>query len=224
MKNFLVVFLALSTLLFISFNILFRANLRIRNSFGLTLSGCSCTNYSGLIESEETIAFYERISIPYLAFQDPKTDVLSVASEERWIEVDLSEQKLIAWEGDKPFLESLVSTGLPWWPTPTGEFHIWVKLRATRMQGGSGRYYYNLPNVPYVMYFQNKEIPRWRGYGLHGAYWHNDFGTRRSHGCVNLPVNVAKQLYFWTSPVVPEDKSVVYADDEALGTRIVIHE
>ena len=135
-----------------------------------------------------------------------------------------SEQKLKAWEGDRLFLETPVSTGLSWWPTPTGEFRIWIKLRATKMEGGSGKYYYYLPNVPYVMFFENDEIPGWRGYGLHGTYWHDDFGTQRSHGCVNLPTNIAKELYHWTTPILPGGRSVVRSSSGNLGTRVVIHE
>ena len=92
------------------------------------------------------------------------------------------------------------------------------------MEGGEGKYYYNLPNVPYVMYFEGSGIPRYRGYGLHGTYWHNSFGTPRSHGCVNLPTPVAQRLYSWTTPVIPDGKGVVFADENNKGTRIVIHD
>jgi lipoprotein-anchoring transpeptidase ErfK/SrfK len=109
-------------------------------------------------------------------------------------------------------------------PTPQGEFRIWIKLRATRMTGGSGKYAYDLPNLPYTMFFENENVPSWRGYGLHGAYWHNQFGTPRSHGCVNLPVESAKQLYYWVSPELPDGKSSVKATEENQGTRVVIHE
>jgi lipoprotein-anchoring transpeptidase ErfK/SrfK len=148
---------------------------------------------------------------------------LGITNEERWIEVDLSEQKLRAWEGNSLFLESPVSTGLPWWPTPEGEFRIWAKVRATRMEGGEGKYYYNLPNVPYVMFFENNSVPGWRGFSLHGTYWHNDFGRQHSHGCVNLPTPIAEKLYYWTSPVQPQGKSSIYSSTENSGTRIVIH-
>ena len=150
--------------------------------------------------------------------------VLGITSSDKWIEVDLSDQNLKAWEGGSIFLESAISSGLPWWPTPKGEFNIWIKLRATKMEGGSGKYYYNLPNVPYVMYFQNETVPGKKGYGLHGAYWHNDFGTPRSHGCVNLPTNVAEKLYYWTDPQLTDGKNVVKATDEIKGTKVVIHD
>lgn len=166
----------------------------------------------------------QEIEIPKLAFNKIENAVLGVANEERWVEVDLSEQKVRAWEGSNLYLESLVSTGLPWWPTPQGEFRIWTKVRATKMEGGTGKYYYYLPNVPYVMFFENDKVPGWRGFSLHGTYWHNDFGRVHSHGCVNLPTPIAEKLYYWVSPVLPEGKSSVMASAANLGTRIVIHE
>jgi len=167
----------------------------------------------------------EIVSVPALSMEIPKNPpVLGVSAGERWIEVDLSEQKIRAWEGNALFLESLVSTGMPWWPTPQGEFRVWTKVRATKMEGGSGKYYYNLPNVPYVMFFENDKVPGWRGYGLHGTYWHSDFGRVHSHGCVNLPTTVAEKLYYWSAPNLPSGKSSVMADAGNIGTRIVIHE
>lgn len=189
---------------------------------------CITDNFSGVFNYNDMTATFEgnQISVPALAFENEKelTNVLGVANEERWIEVDLSEQRLTAWEGDRIFLETSVSSGLPHTPTPVGEFRIWIKLRATKMEGGQGRYYYYLPNVPYVMYFYNEKVPAWRGYGLHGTYWHNDFGNPRSHGCVNLPTPIAEQLYYWTSPVLPDGKSVVRSSADNLGTRIIIHQ
>lgn len=193
------------------------------------LSSCGDPNLSGEFLPGEKIAFFEgkKISVPQVRSGLAKKSGLSVlgaVSGERWIEVDLSEQKLTAWDGEKKFLETLVSSGLPWTPTPTGEFHIWTKFRYTKMEGGQGKYYYNLPNVPYVMFFENENVPGFRGYGLHGTYWHNDFGKPHSHGCVNLPTPIAEKLYEWTNPTVPEGKSAKRASDEDPGTRIVIHE
>ncbi len=151
--------------------------------------------------------------------------VLGVTStDERWIEVDLSEQKLRAWDGEELFLETLVSTGLPFAPTPTGEFRIWTKFKATKMSGGVGRNYYYLPNVPYVMFFENVNVPGFKGYGLHGTYWHNDFGRPKSHGCVNLPTPIAEKLYYWTNPVLSDDARSQRASADNPGTRIVIHD
>ncbi len=187
---------------------------------------CLPADYSGNLipEAKEGIFEGSVFSVPDIVFAPDIMPVLGSSSEERWIEVDLSDQKLYAWQGSTLFLETLVSSGLPRTPTPTGEFRIWIKLRAARMVGGEGRYYYNLPNVPYIMYFANDKIPPSQGYGLHGAYWHNAFGTRRSHGCVNLPIPIAKELYYWTSPTMAEGKSSVRATADNPGTRIVIHE
>ena len=187
------------------------------------------TDYSGEIDRQALVGKYhgKEVVVPQemLAETWREQHVLGVANPtEKWVEVDLSEQKLWAWDGNALFLETLVSTGLPWWPTPTGEFRIWVKLRATKMEGGSGRYYYYLPNVPYVMFFESESVPRWRGFSLHGTYWHNDFGTVHSHGCVNLPTPMAEKLYYWVYPVLPEGKLSIFASEENLGTRIVIHD
>lgn len=191
-----------------------------------TVSACQVEDFSESFDPTAKLAIYDgqEVSVPETAFIEPKTPVLGTTEGERWIEIDLSEQKLRAWEGNNLFLETLVSTGLPWWPTPQGTFYIWIKLRSVRMEGGSGKYYYNLPNVPYTMFFQNDQVPSWRGFGLHGTYWHNDFGRVHSHGCVNLPTSAAEKLYYWTSPAIPEGKGVVKVDASTPGTRIVIHE
>jgi lipoprotein-anchoring transpeptidase ErfK/SrfK len=190
---------------------------------------CQSNDMTGLFDFSNQLATYDgaEVMVPLfvreIATAQPNT--LGVATTtERWIEVDLSGQKLRAWEGNSLYLETLISSGLPWTPTPPGEYHIWAKLRYARMEGGMGRYYYNLPNVPFVMYFENDSVPGWKGYGLHGTYWHHDFGRTRSHGCVNLPTTVAEKLFYWVTPIPPEGKSSVYASSDNPGTRIVIHE
>ncbi len=189
---------------------------------------CGNPDSTGEIQTDQKYAIFEgkKVSVPELADTLSQSKILgSTSGEEKWIEVDLSEQKLRAWEGNNLFLETLVSTGLPWFPTPTGEFRIWAKVRATKMEGGSGKYYYYLPNVPYVMFIESDKIPGFRGYSLHGTYWHNDFGKVHSHGCVNLPTSVAEKLYYWANPPLPEDKKSIYAiEDKTAGTRVTIHE
>jgi hypothetical protein len=112
--------------------------------------------------------------------------------------VDLSKQRLYAFEGDTLVFEFPVSTG-KWYATPTGEFKIWTWLRYTRMSGGNkaNGTYYNLPNVPYTMFFSNAAVPRYRGYAIHGAYWHNNFGQPMSHGCVNMRNDDVAKIYEW---------------------------
>ncbi|AFY32888.1 L,D-transpeptidase [Calothrix sp. PCC 7507] len=112
---------------------------------------------------------------------------LKQRSPERWIEIDLSEQQLSAWEGKKRVYVFRISTGKRRTPTPIGKFQINSKYRTNRMRGRD----YDIPDVPYAMYFYN-------GYAIHGAYWHNNFGTPVSHGCVNLRVKQARKLYNWT--------------------------
>lgn len=203
----------------------FLGNLDVKTPISSELS-CGPSDLSGEIDFTDTIAIFNgnQLNLPQIVFKEDETYVLGLTHEERWIEIDLSEQVLRAWEGNTLFLETPVSTGLPWWPTPTGEFRIWIKLRATKMAGGEGKYYYYLPNVPYVMYFENENIPGWRGFGLHGTYWHDDFGTPRSHGCVNLPTETAREIYYWVDPVLLSGKGSVRAGLNNLGTRIVIHE
>src|SRR5688572_692510 len=104
----------------------------------------------------------------------------------RWIDVNLSEQRVYAYEGDIVVNSFIVSTGTARTPTVTGKFKIWIKLKSTTMSGPG----YHLTNVPYTMYF-------YKGYGLHGTYWHNNFGTPMSHGCVNLTTADAGWLYNW---------------------------
>jgi lipoprotein-anchoring transpeptidase ErfK/SrfK len=106
--------------------------------------------------------------------------------EARWIDIDLSLQSLTAYEGDTPVRTTLVSTGLVNTPTPEGQFRIWVKFRYDDMEGPG----YYLADVPYVMYFH-------KGYGLHGVFWHGNFGHPMSHGCVNLPTPEAEWLFNW---------------------------
>jgi lipoprotein-anchoring transpeptidase ErfK/SrfK len=129
----------------------------------------------------------------------------------------LGRQKLIAHEGDQIFAETLISSGL-WNSTPTGEYRIWYKIRSTKMSGGSrltGSYYY-LPNVPYAMFFHGS-------YGIHGTYWHSNFGQRMSHGCVNSPTPIAEKLFYWVGPQLPAGKASVRATADNPGTRVVIH-
>lgn len=106
----------------------------------------------------------------------------------RWVDVDLSAQTLTAYEGEIPVRSTLVSTGLPNTPTPVGEYRIYIKLRYDDMSGPG----YYLRDVPYTMYF-------YRGYGIHGTYWHSNFGHPMSHGCINLPTSQAEWLFHWAS-------------------------
>lgn len=111
-----------------------------------------------------------------------------VGINQRWIDIDLSSQRAYAYIGDEMAKGFIVSTGTWQHPTVTGVFRIYVKYRAADMSGPG----YHLPDVPYVMYF-------YEDYGLHGTYWHHNFGTPMSHGCVNFATADAAWLYNFSS-------------------------
>jgi lipoprotein-anchoring transpeptidase ErfK/SrfK len=113
----------------------------------------------------------------------------------RWIEVNLSQQRLTAWENGRRVYSTRISSGKRATPTRRGVYTIQSKHRAKTMRGRG----YVAPNVPYTMFYSG-------GYAIHGAYWHNRFGTPVSHGCVNLPVGQARRLFSWAS----------------VGTRVVV--
>jgi lipoprotein-anchoring transpeptidase ErfK/SrfK len=124
----------------------------------------------------------------------------AAATGGKWIDVNLTTQKLVAYEGKKVIVSSLISSGVANHPTATGNFNIYVKLLKQRMVGGEGAEHYDLPDVPYVMYF-------YQDYGIHGTYWHHNFGHVMSHGCVNAPTPIAQTLYNWAP----------------LGTPVTVH-
>lgn len=188
----------------------------------------SCiSDLSGHYSDDNTGQFEgKKIAGPALADKPYKiavnNNVLGDTTEDsKRIYVDLSKQKLYAFENNTLIHEFTISSGKPWWPTPTGDFRIWIKLRYTRMQGGTGANYYNLPNVPYTMFFYNDKVPKSKGYGIHGAYWHNNFGNPMSHGCVNMREEDVAKLYNWANP--PSTKNVTYATKETPGTLITIY-
>jgi lipoprotein-anchoring transpeptidase ErfK/SrfK len=113
-------------------------------------------------------------------------------SDQRWIQINLANQRLIAWEGSKRVYAIVISSGKKSTPTRTGTFKIQSKHKSTRMRGRT----YDVPNVPYAMFYQGN-------YGIHGAYWHRKFGTPVSHGCINLAPNHAKWLFNWASLGTP---------------------
>jgi lipoprotein-anchoring transpeptidase ErfK/SrfK len=121
-----------------------------------------------------------------------KTVRALLASQERWILVDLKTQRLIALEGANPVYAIAISTGKASTPTRPGIFKIQTKVAKQRMRGAD----YNLPNVPYVMFYQGN-------YAIHGAYWNRQFGKPVSHGCVNVAVNHAGWLFDWASVGTP---------------------
>jgi hypothetical protein len=157
--------------------------------------------------SGEFVIVYEGAQVPELGWEELPGPTLDqpvfvpaptwAIQEERWIDVDLSEQRVTAYEGQTPVKSYLVSTGLPRTPTPEGQFRIWIKLRYDDMAGAD----YYLEDVPWVMYF-------YRGYGFHGVWWHGNWGHPMSHGCINQPNDMAEWLFSFAE----------------LGTLVNIHE
>jgi len=119
------------------------------------------------------------------------------------IVVSRGKQTLIAYDGEDIFMDIKISTGLELTPTPRGEFTVFKKMPSRYMQGplpGIASQYYDLPGVPWNLYFTEG------GAVIHGAYWHDSFGSAYSHGCVNLPPDEARKLYSWAT----------------LGTKVIV--
>jgi lipoprotein-anchoring transpeptidase ErfK/SrfK len=145
---------------------------------------------------------------------DVVPNVLGATTEEKHIVVDIKHQRVYAYEGDQLMFNFLVSTGY-WGETPTGHYRIWYKVRSQAMKGGDpskGDYYY-LPNVQWVQFF-NKAI------SFHSTYWHNNFGTPMSHGCVNMTTTDAQTLYYWASPVMPAGTRIFRSSQDNPGTVV----
>jgi hypothetical protein len=126
-------------------------------------------------------------------------------SGRKWIDVSIKRQLLVAYEGMRPVFATLVSTGRGELGDPEttlstirGRFMIHSKHVSGTMDGDEGSESFDLRDVPYIQYFHE-------GFALHGAYWHDEFGKPRSHGCVNLAPADAAWLFEWTDPVVPPD-------------------
>ncbi len=188
-----------------------------------SFAGCPADLSQTGVDPTQTVAMWNNLPIrPATTLAETlsvsQKQVLGSSTDEKWIEIDLSDQKLIAHQGNSIFLESLISSGL-WGKTPPGQYAIWYKTRATKMEGGnrSLNTYYYLPNVPYTMFFKGD-------FGIHGTYWHQNFGKPMSHGCVNAPTPVAEKLFYWTDPQVPEGQWATRATDANPGTRVVVHE
>jgi hypothetical protein len=148
-----------------------------------------------------------------------------LAPGEKWIDVNITTQTLVAFEGDKPVFATLVSSGRHDDKDPTkdhrtkvGTFRIREKHIAATMDADSSTDGpYSIQDVPWIMYFEGS-------YALHGAFWHLSFGHERSHGCVNLMPKDARTLFAWTGPKVPEGWHGVRATQANPGTRVVVHE
>lgn len=147
-----------------------------------------------------------------------------IAETERWIDIDLDQQVLVAYEGDAAVFATVISSGRRLWETPTGIYRITGKETKSRMQYAGradaapdderAKEAWNVADVPFSMRFR-------KNFALHGTYWHEGFGRARSHGCVNLSTSDAKRMYDWVSPSAPVGWTGVEATDD--GTPVRIH-
>ena len=187
---------------------------------GWELTGKNQGGENGLLETTT-----EGVWLPAtgLVIGELGTDRANYAERGRkWISVSIRKQLLVAYEGDKPVYGALVSTGRGGLADPTdttatvrGTFLIRAKHVSGTMDGNeSSDEAFDLRDVPYIQYFHE-------GYALHAAYWHNDFGKERSHGCVNLPPRDAAWLFDWTDPVVPPEWHGAVSPQG--GTLVYIH-
>jgi len=181
--------------------------------------------HSGLFEPNLSNGIWLGQSLPALAAELPEPkDSQTLAqnqvlgeNDDKWLEVDLTNQRVRAHDSGKVIYDFPISSG-KFAPTPTGEYAVWYKVKYTKMEGGvkgTGTYYY-LPNVPYVLFF-------YQGYGFHGTYWHNNFGVPMSHGCVNLSISSAEKLFYWAGPNLPSGKNAIRASDTNPGTKVIVH-
>lgn len=139
---------------------------------------------------------------------------------EKWVDVSIKNETLVAYEGDKPVFATLISAGKDGtkvkekFATVQGTFRVREKHVAATMDGDTAGELYSIDDVPYIQYFHSS-------YALHGAFWHGEFGRVRSHGCVNLSPADAKRVFMWTEPQLPTGWHAVWADDQHPGTRVI---
>lgn len=136
---------------------------------------------------------------------------------ERWIDVDVDDQILVAYEGDLAVYATMVTSGATATPTEPGVYRMWLKESEADMKGLNGEDPYSVATVPWTQFFSPE-----KGLALHTAYWHDQFGTRRSHGCVNLAPRDARWLYFWSDPQVPPGWTMTAGMVEAPGSIVRI--
>ena len=141
---------------------------------------------------------------------------LSTDIAKKHIEVDLSKQLLTAFEDDQPVMTTRVASGYGSNFTPQGDHRVLFKNPTSRMIGGAGVDYYDLPGVPFPTYITRSAV------AIHGAYWHNDFGRPRSHGCLNVPAAVALWAWRWTEPYAPYEMYRYHTPNVAKATLVQV--
>jgi hypothetical protein len=152
----------------------------------------------------------------YLRVLVPSPRPQRIGANEQWVEVNLQQQVVIAYEGDRPVFATLTSTGRRGYATEQGLFRSWVKVRDGPMQWEDASQPYSLASVPWIIYFN-------RDQGLHGAYWHDLLGSVRSAGCVNLSPHDAHWLFHWAEPQLASGERLKYLTQENPGPWVWVH-
>lgn len=123
------------------------------------------------------------------AIEEEAAPAVAAPTGQVWVDINLSSEYMTIYQGDTVLMGTYISSGKPGFETPPGSYTVNTMLDSQTMEGVLGGEYYNVPDVPYVMYFTGV------GHAIHGAYWHNNFGTPMSHGCINMPLDAAAYLY-----------------------------
>ena len=151
---------------------------------------------------------------------EPGPPTESLRENEKWIDVNLKRQTLVAFEGMTPVFATVFSSGRNEHETVPGVFRIYAKHISATMDADAELASdgpYSIEDVPYIEYFNGS-------FALHGAFWHAEFGHVKSHGCVNLSPADAKQLFAWTDPQLPDGWHAILATKEKQGTRVIVHD
>lgn len=197
-----------------------------RNRAGNRLRDLGTIERHSILPISDDIAFGDRrylVSDGDMMVRKTATRVLrrrsrpeGVGEQDQWIHVDLSEQTVVAYEGDRPVYGTLASTGTEGHDTPMGLFRIESKHVSTTMDDlTAGENAYSIEDVPWTMYFEGN-------YALHGAFWHYTFGRVRSHGCVNLAPADARWFFEWSTPSVPEAWHGIFSSRRNPGTFVFV--
>lgn len=143
----------------------------------------------------------------------------NLRANERWVDIETSSQSLVAYEGTRPVYTTVIASGRRGFETRRGEFRAWVKLATTDMSNAddpdldTSTRVYSVERVPWVIFFHGDQA-------LHGVYWHDRFGTARSHGCVNLAPRDARWIFEWAPPALPAGWEAVFPTEDEPGLRV----
>ena len=184
--------------------------------------GADGEDWYQLLDDKWNLSYYAPAKHLRLVSEDEFAPISpEVPNSEKLIEVNLTQQLVLAYENSRLVFAARAATGSQYrsgrWSTPIGQFITFYKRPTRHMAAGDiASNGFDLPGVPWVLYLTKS------GISFHGTYWHNDYGRPRSHGCINLTPQASKWLYRWTVPAVKPDKHFAY--DEYYGTAVHIFE